>query len=63
MRIRHLKLKVLLAVSVVAMLALPGEAKPVVQEGAVAQAAFGPLADPHVVPALHIELPAGYWTL
>jgi ferric-dicitrate binding protein FerR (iron transport regulator) len=63
MRRRHFKLKVALAVTVVALLVLPGAAKPAVQSEAVVQTAFGTLADPHLNSAFHVELPDEFWTL
>ena len=76
-RTTHARMKMAVAIAVVAALALPGEAKTVdftahQPETAVAaitpaasgkQAAFGLFLDPHADPVLHIELPQGYWSL
>lgn len=62
MRTANLRLKLLLALAVVALLALPGVAKTAAPSDPdqTAQAAFGLFLDPHAEPVLHIELPGGY---
>jgi hypothetical protein len=65
----HTKMRIAVALAIVALLALPGEAKTVDNAAAAAptthaqpQQTFGLFLDPHAEPALHIELPAGYWS-
>lgn len=70
MKTKFRKLQLLLALPVVAVLALPGEAKTFISQDFAAlapaaesvptQAVFGLLLDPHANPVLTIELPAAY---
>jgi hypothetical protein len=62
MNIKSLRLKLLLALPVVVLVALPGEAKTSAQPAVTPapQAVFGLLLDPYREPVLHIELPKAY---
>jgi len=60
MVLRSRKFQLLLALPVVAVLALPGEAKPVLSGAAPAQSEFGLFLDPHLPPVLSIVLPKAY---
>ena len=62
MRMRNSKLKFVVAAGLVALIALPGAAKPTLDatQSARTQSAFGLFFDPHVEPALVIDLPEGF---
>lgn len=64
------KFGALFALPLLALLAIPGEAKPigtsdlpalVADSAPVPQAEFGFLLDPHAAPVLHIQLPSDIW--